>query len=93
MGAPVKYTCPLIDSMISDLKGIMQQIQEDYPDEARQIDSIIDRRGGLEEVRDANNSLRNWGYDSESRIEVLEKELEEANDKVSDLQYQIDNME
>ena len=93
MGAPVRFTCPTIDRIITNLRDIMNQIEDDFPDEANQISSMISSRGEMEEIRDANNSLRNWGHDSETKIDELETELSQANDTISDLEQQLNNVE
>lgn len=82
MGAPVKNTCPDIDRAIKHLKtaigeakGLIED-KKDFQSIEWEIDNAI---GYFEELRKANDALRQWG-------EGLESELHEAGDIISDLE-------
>lgn len=68
MAAPVKYTCPDIDRAIDYLEDVK-----------RLIDTSIRY---FEELRSANQALREWG-------EGLENELEEAANTINNLEAEL----
>ena len=94
---PVKYTCPDIDKVISTIKEIIENMKSidteddiinDYlSDWISELNSI----GGnnysmLEDLRSSNSALREWGIDMYNEAEKLEMELDEANNKISNLE-------
>lgn len=95
--APVRHTCPNIDTVINWLKQARKSIQnvsdlvedmkinfndeerEKYGDTFNDINEIlrdasnhIDIERELEELRDSNSALRDWGHDLVKEIEELE---------------------
>ena len=81
--APVKYTCPEIDSA-----------QESLKDAINTIDGII--KHDFEELRTANQKLRDWGSDMyiyaeelETEVATLKDEIEVLNNKIDELQRTI----
>lgn len=95
MGAPVKNTCPDIDKVIKEIRAALKAARDgkrmpDISDDAhRHFDDIETALWGLEdkteELRSANNSLREWGIELENQLETaanqindLENRLEEA---------------
>lgn len=82
---PVRHTCPDIDRIISTIKAIVKQMDScDSNDKKADIidlirdwssdlaDIGIGYRCSLEELRESNNSLRNWGNELVSEIEEFE---------------------
>lgn len=93
MSAPVKNTCPDIDKLIIKIIDIGKTSKEgmkhtDASEDNYQrfkdcewfIDDIV---SGLEDLRKANASLREWG-------EGLEGELHESAQIISDLENQLE---
>lgn len=92
MSAPVKHTCPDIDKVIKMVKSI-QDVAKDgmkahdknsddyerYKDVEWDTDSIIDK---LEELRNSNSRLRDWG-------ETLETEKIELEDQIFHLEEEV----
>ena len=85
MAAPVKNTCPDIDRAIKHLKTAIAEIADIVEDKDHfrsifyEIDSAI---GYFEELRSANDSLRQWGLQ-------LEEELQCAADTINDLETEL----
>lgn len=97
MGAPVKHTCPDIDKVIKWIVSAMQVAKDGrktFPEADDLFQDIYDEldgcEGKLEELRRANDTLRNWGYElekelkeKEERIYTLESEVEELQQKIT----------
>jgi len=90
MAAPVKHTCPDIDKYIKWIKmcickerDIKNMTEEELRDTCSamnsQLEECIDY---LEQLRSANGELRDWG-------EGLDKELEEAANRIYDLELNL----
>lgn len=90
MGAPVKHTCPDIDALISSLKDActncenainyidnekLEDAKAELKDAIWFLEDFRGKRNTLEELRDANDALRSWGYDLEKQVEALEMEV------------------
>lgn len=116
MGAPVGHTCPDINAVISDMTKVydsldftneatieeLRAIIKDASSEVFQFtDYFRSSTNPLEHLRELNSALRDWGYESENRVEELEKELsdleeykdqmeERYNDQINDLQEALD---
>ena len=60
-------------------------VSETCPD----IDKVISM---LEELRSANQKLREWGSDLYDKAQQLESDLDEAKDTISDLQSEVDSL-
>lgn len=77
MSAPVKHTCPDIDKVIKWIRDC----------EGEEIDKYFIKNivVDLEELREANSKLRNWG-------ESLEEELHEAALRIDDLENTIEEL-
>ena len=80
--APVSYTCPMINKVISVLESLNWDDCSWYRKE-----DVIDI---MEEIRDANDKLRCWGNEKheeceelEDRIFELEQSIEGRNSKIS----------
>jgi len=91
---PVKFTCPLIDKCIEQIKAIIDKsvdvlysrdvdtMEEWIEDTVWLLSEIIDT---LEELRDSNSKLRDWGSNEASRVDELELKIEELENKIYEL--------
>jgi predicted nucleic acid-binding Zn-ribbon protein len=90
MGAPVRNTCPDIDSVIKSIREAMtmvkdaddltiSQISDAFSAVYYLLDGLEDQ---LEDLRSDNSSLRNWGLELEERVEELENEMWELKSEV-----------
>lgn len=96
MSAPVKHTCPDIDKVIKTLNRVIKEI--DYRrkiiDKNSEEDDILygiasdisDIPDILEDLRNANDSLRTWG-------EGLDKELNNAVDEIYELEQKVEELQ
>jgi ElaB/YqjD/DUF883 family membrane-anchored ribosome-binding protein len=103
--APIKHTCPIIDSIIAEMESakgeaeyILKNKNEDSEIEARAIIVALESAIGIiEDVRTANSTLREWGNDEYERAEEAEKREAEALREIEDLKDRIlelkDNIE
>lgn len=113
--APVGNTCPIIDSVISYMdsaKGEAEYIkanpEEDSTNEAVNIISeLASAISEIENVRDANVELRQWGNDEYERAdeaegergdairdkEYLEDEIEQLKARIEELEEELSNVE
>ena len=95
MPAPVKHTCPDIDKVIKALKDMGSTAKDGMNDSDRDsshyqrykdiewdIDGIIDQ---MEELRNSNARLRDWGENTESANRDLEDEKWELEQKIIEL--------
>jgi chromosome segregation ATPase len=107
MPAPVGFTCPIIDRAIKDLDRASRQLNTvdlDFDElspsklkellaEARDwIDEAISSSGVLEEIRDANARLRQWGEEQEHRAEYAEREREDLESRVGNLENELEDV-
>ena len=100
--APVGNTCPDIDAIISTLSGVADRLEEvagqiDSPALSAQVDDLETqaanlrqifegRSSPLEELRSANESLRNWGNKECARADDVEQEIKELRDEIRELE-------
>lgn len=83
----IKITCPLINSVISDIECIsVEQWNEIEIDR----DDIIET---LEQIRTANAGLRDWGSDKGIDIHNLEVDCDDALNEIKDLKDKIKDLE
>lgn len=90
---PVKYTCPDIDQTLEWVDSIRKCCEyngntEVYTHEERYNDILYYTLGiseRLEELRDSNRELREWGND-------LNEEIENADDKIHSLEIQLEEI-
>ncbi len=90
MGAPVRHTCPNIDSVIKSITDAMRIARDadDLPlgqisDAFTEIYQLLDGlENQLEDLRSDNSSLRSWGLELEERVEELESEIWELKSEV-----------
>ena len=93
MGAPIKHTCPDIDKVIKRLNELrvnvndtIKKIESSLDDMLNEIDGELSHvEDSLEELRSDNSALRDWGYQSEGKVNELEE-------RVSDLKWELDNV-
>ena len=91
---PVKHTCPLIDKCIQQIKSVIDKsidvsysrdvdtMEEWISDTVWLMDKIIET---LEELRDSNSKLREWGCNEADRVDELEKKIEKLEDEIDEL--------
>ena len=108
---PVGYTCPLIDEALHLHEQLVSQVENLLTGDFGKLSDVIERlkelveddqqfKNVLEEVRSANEQLRDWGYAEEENVKNLEQELsncEESLDiaraEIRDLEEQIRELE
>ncbi len=88
--AYVPYTCPMIDEVIAAIESI------EWDDTRWTKNDLIDT---MEKIREANDSLRNWGNEKytdceelETQIESLEKDINYRNIEIDDLSNEIKDL-
>lgn len=92
--APIKYTCPDIDKVISGIKAAIKECDYsrysevwDIKDYQATLDSIERILSGLEskmeDLRKDNSTLRDWGHEQSDRADKLETELEELKEQIA----------
>lgn len=80
----VKNTCPSIDDIISFLNDLnFDNIDDFYKKDLVDI---------MEEIRDANKSLREWGNQNYNEKEELQEEVDKLKDDVSDLEKELEDL-
>lgn len=97
---PVSHTCPTIDSVIKTIKKVSYEMGVHEDDNIRilsdELFSLIGRDSPIEEIREANLTLRNWGHDLISYIEDIknehDKELRDANSRIQQLEETLDGI-
>jgi chromosome segregation ATPase len=106
--APIGNTCPIIDSVIGYMesaKGEAEYIKKnpeiDSSDEAVNIiGELASAISEIENVRDANSELREWGNNEYERAESAEGERDDAirdkeylQDEIDELKAKIEELE
>lgn len=92
MSAPVPFTCPAIDSVIGDIKNAetilgdvlndfnyipLNEIKDRIKEALLEISSLTGHRSTIEDIREANEKLRQWGEEQEEKIKQLEEQIED----------------
>lgn len=72
---PIPYTCPAIDSVISKAENIIG--------DAQTITTVI------EDLRKANEQLREWGTEMEELAADRQKEIDYLESTISDLKAEL----
>ena len=74
---PIKHTCPAIDRQkkanedeIKRLRGIIEELEE-------AINAIEANNDFLEEMRESNDKLREWGAEMEDLSEERQQEIDD----------------
>lgn len=99
--APIGNTCPDIDGVIEVLAGVADRLDllaghiedsitaDDMTTQAANLRQLFQgRRSALEELRSANESLRNWGNAEYQRAEDAESEVKSLRAEVRELESQ-----
>ena len=74
------YTCPDIDDAISDIESFYDEVKDN-------LDSMKTKAvAALEEMRKANEKIREWGAWYKERAEGLEDELATAQTRIEELE-------
>lgn len=81
---PVGHTCPKIDDCISRIEAVV-----DGRDGYSVLSDLIGRKGALEEIRFANEALREWGAENEDRVEELEGDVARLERVIEDLRDEV----
>lgn len=98
---PVGNTCPTINKAMKKIEEVINEMNS-FDSESELVDILdcisswqntlgdvgIGNNCTLEELRDANLSLRNWGSDISSYLEEEEQNVLELEEKVADLEDQ-----
>lgn len=94
MLAPIRHTCPAIDKQIVELKFQIRELEciDNDIDKELQKDILSNVLyymnnlfGFFEEMRTANDTLRSWGEEMENKYCELQDELNELENKMTDL--------
>lgn len=95
---PVRYTCPDINRLQKTIKEIRDNFAsfkeedniEDFLDAMNTASwELRDIYNTLEELRNANSALRDWGYELTSLAENLESEIGNLEDRIDELENNI----
>jgi chromosome segregation ATPase len=89
------YTCPIVDKAKDALDEALRDIQRYV---VREVENVKDRL--LEDVRDSNTELRDWGRHWkeqsdywETRAQELQRDFDSATSRVSELEQQLRELE
>jgi len=94
MGAPCRHTCPKINLVIKGINNAVSFCQqgretdgEDLKNEifSEIVNELYELEGLLEDLRENNDALRNWGHESEDKIKELNEEIVHLEDKIIEL--------
>lgn len=98
---PIRYTCPDIDVVVEQAKEIQSTCKspEDGEHELNYrwiSDLASDIISQIEDLRSSNSTLRDWGNDINDEFETVEKERDDLQqmvwnleDDISDLKHEI----
>lgn len=99
-GEPVGYTCPLIDEVINQINNVISFLERnDYDDKflneakTEHINDLYSSIDTMEDIRDANGQLRDWGNNMESEYEDIECDRDNLASMVDDLREQRDELQ
>jgi len=96
---PVKFTCPLVDKCIEQIKSVIDKsvdvsysrdvdtMEEWISDAVWLMDKIIET---LEELRDSNSKLRDWGSNEASCVDELELKIVKLENKIEALENELE---
>jgi hypothetical protein len=85
---PVGHTCPKIDACISAIESVYNG-KEGYGI----LDDLLGSAGLLEEIRSANEALRDWGAEQEDEASDLRGEVSDLTKTVSSQEDRIAELE
>jgi hypothetical protein len=93
---PVSHTCPTIDSVIKTIESVSKELEHHEDENVRNLAydlfSLIYKNSPMEEIREANLTLRNWGNDLLSYVNVVEEDLIRANSRIQQLEETLDGI-
>lgn len=81
MGAPVKHTCPDIDHAL--------KLVHEAHEAASALEELLGYTGMLEKLRNANDALRQWGYEQEEIVGERDDEITRLNERIAELEQQL----
>jgi hypothetical protein len=98
--APINNTCPVIDNIIGLMESARNEAdyikanpEEDSTEESGIIlDELFDAIKGMEDIRDANSELREWGNAEYERADNAESERDDAIREKEYLQEEIEGL-
>lgn len=97
--APVGHTCPDIDKAIKFIRGAMDYLDglkfENRADERERDGHVVDLDKAidlLEELRESNATLRDWGADGDQLVEELTATVDDLEEQVEALQSDSEGM-
>lgn len=95
MSAPVKNTCPDIDKAIKKIKKAytiardarcrFEKGTDEYIDFSDIEDELMFLEGDLEDLREDNAKLRDWGESLEDQLQVAAEEINNLENKIEQL--------
>lgn len=100
---PVGNTCPLIDACISEVDTVLESVDRDVAFEDLTVNDLKDLfeavkdfdwsrwEARMEEIREANDSLRQWGNEWCEEAEDFEKKNDDLSEQVSNLEAQLND--
>lgn len=90
MSAPVGWTCPLIDSVLKDIQSCLESNDVDEIHDILQ--GLVGRNSEIEEIRDANATLRDWGERMEQEVILCEERISELEMEYSTLENEYEDV-
>lgn len=83
---PVGHTCPMIDQVVGFLSDL--NMEGKITDSDTKYYTKL-----LEDIRRANDLLRQWGNEKCAEVELAEDRASDAEGKATDLQYRLDDLD
>jgi predicted nuclease with TOPRIM domain len=101
---PVGYTCPLIDEALQLHEQLVSQVENLISGDFRNLVHIVEIlkdmveedhrfKEAMEEIRSANEQLRDWGHEEEENVKEAERELSNCEDKLGDVEQALQERE
>jgi chromosome segregation ATPase len=100
--APVEPTCNTIDKILDYLKEAKEEIKDilikendiEYEYELKSsLEYIEDAVDYIEEVRNANSILRDWGNELYETVDDLKSQINQYESIIEELRYEKNNLE
>lgn len=102
---PVDYTCPLIDACKDAVEDLVQNVDCDTDFDSCTVEQLqnlhkawvdfdwVIFETNIEEVRSANQVLREWGNERDEAAGEYESMLEGKDERISDLEEEVRRLE
>lgn len=99
---PIKNTCPTIDKCIEDIKrAIEKSVDASYSRDTDTMESWIEDTvwllgeimDVLEELRNNNATLREWGCSEAHYVDELEEKIEKLENEIEKLENELEYLE